>query len=41
MIVTTRDIDREVADLSRLIGYALNLALQPGLSLEEIDLYLS
>lgn len=41
MIVTTRDIDREVADLSRLIGYALNLALQPGLSLEEVDLYLS
>lgn len=41
MIVTTRDIDREVSDLSRLIGYALNLALQPGLSLEEIDLYLS
>lgn len=41
MIVTTRDIDREVADLSRLIGYALNLALQPGLSLEDIDLYLS
>ena len=41
MLVTTRDIDRETADLSRLIGYALNLALQPGLSLEEIDLYLS
>ncbi|MGM9612226.1 MAG: GPR endopeptidase [Butyricicoccus sp.] len=41
MIVTTRDIDREAADLSRLIGYALNLALQPGLSLEDIDLYLS
>lgn len=40
-IVTTRDIDREVADVSRVIGYALNLALQPALSLEDIDLYLS
>lgn len=41
LIVTTRDIDREVADVSRLIGYALNLALQPDLSPEDIDLYLS
>lgn len=41
LIVTTRDIDREVADVSRLIGYALNLALQPDLTLEDIDLYLS
>lgn len=41
LLVTTRDIDREVADVSRLIGYALNLALQPDLSPEEIDLYLS
>ena len=41
LIVTTRDIDREVADLSRLIGYALNLAFQPDLSPEDVDLYLS
>lgn len=40
-IVTTRDIDREAADVSRVIGYALNLALQPALSIEDIDLYLS
>lgn len=40
-LVTTRDIDREAADLSRLLGYALNLALQPDLELEDIDLYLA
>ena len=41
LLVTTRDIDREAADLSRLIGYALDLALQPGLRVSDIDLYLS
>ena len=39
-IITTRDIDREVADTARLIGYAVNMALQH-ISVEEIDLYLS
>lgn len=39
-IITTRDIDCEVADTARLIGYAVNMALQ-GLSVEDIDLYLS
>ena len=39
-IITTRDIDREVADTARLIGYAVNMALQE-LSVEDIDLYLS
>ena len=38
--ITTRDIDREVADTARLIGYAVNMALQH-ISVEEIDLYLS
>jgi spore protease len=41
MIVTTRNIDKEISDLSRFIGYALNMAFQPGLSPEDIDLYLS
>ncbi len=35
MIVTPREIDRQIADLSRLLGYALNLALQD-LSVEDI-----
>ena len=41
VMVTTRDIDREVADISRMIGYAVNMALHPHLSVADIDLYLS
>lgn len=41
VVVTTRDIDREVADVSRVIGYAVNKALHPHLSIEDIDQFLS
>lgn len=41
VMVTTRDIDREVADIARVIGYAVNMALHPHLSVSDIDLYLS
>lgn len=41
VMVTTRDIDREVSDVSRMIGYAINMALHPSLSVADIDLYLS
>ena len=41
VMITTRDIDREVADISRMIGYAFNMALHPHLSVADIDLYLS
>ena len=41
VMITTRDIDREVADISRIIGYAVNMALHPHLSVADIDLYLS
>ncbi len=41
VMITTRDIDREVSDISRLIGYSVNMALHPHLSVEDIDLYLS
>ena len=41
VVVTTKDIDREVRDVSRVIGYAVNKALHPHLSLEDIDLFLS
>ena len=41
VMITTRDIDREVADISRMIGYAVNMALHPHLSVDDIDLYLS
>ena len=41
VMITTRDIDREVADISRMIGYAVNMALHPHISVADIDQYLS
>jgi spore protease len=41
MIVTPRDIDRCVKDISKLIGYGLNLALHKGLTIPDIDMFLS
>ena len=41
LMVTPRDIDQRVADLVKVIGYGINLALQPGLTIEDVDLSLS
>ena len=41
LLVTPRDIDSRAADLAKVIGYGINLALQPGLELEELELLLS
>ena len=41
LLVTPKDIDSQVSDLSKVIGYGISMALQPGLSLEELDLLLS
>ena len=41
LIVTPKDIDSQVGDLSKIIGYAIDLALQPGLTIEELELLLS
>ena len=41
VMITTRDIDREVSEIARMIGYAVNMALHPHLTVEDIDLYLS
>lgn len=40
MIVTPREIDANVAGISRLIGYGIDLAMHPGLTVEDIDLFL-
>ena len=40
LFVTPRDIDTQVRDLARVVGYGINLALHPGLSLEDIQLLL-
>lgn len=36
MIVTSSDIDRRVREISRVLAYAINYALQPHLSLEDL-----
>ena len=41
LLVTPKDIDSQVNDLAKVIGYGISIALQPGLSVEELDLLLS
>ena len=41
VIVTPREIDSDIADLAKVIGYGINLALQPGLRVEDVDMFLS
>jgi len=41
LFVTPRDIDAQVRDLSKVIGYGLDLALHPGLTIEDLDMLLS
>ena len=41
LMVTPRDIDARVAELSKVIGYGINLALHEGLAIEDVELFLS
>ena len=41
MIVTPRDIDRSARDAAKLVGYGVNLALHKGITVEDIDMFLS
>ncbi len=41
MFVTPRDIDSAVRDTAKLIGYGINLALHQGLTVGDIDMFLS
>lgn len=41
LLVTPKDIDSQVNDLSKVIAYGINLALQPELSIQDLDLLLS
>ena len=41
VLVTTRDVDQQVADAARVIGYGINLFLHPTLDITDIDLFLS
>ena len=40
LFVTPREVDSRVADLSRVIGYGISMALNPGLSVEDLDMLL-
>ena len=37
LMVTPRDIDQRVEDMAKVLGYAVSLALQPGLTLEDLE----
>ena len=39
MIVTPKDIDANISDIARLVGYALNIALHRGLTVEDVDMF--
>ena len=41
LIVTPKDIDALVADVSKVIGYAINLSLHDGIGMEDINGFLS
>ena len=41
LFVTPREVDSRVADLSRVIGYSISMALNPGLSVEDLDMLLA
>ena len=38
LMVTPRDIDQRVEDMAKVIGYGVSLALQPGLTVEELEM---
>ncbi len=40
-LVTPKEIDSQVSDLSKVIGYGINLALQEGLTVSDVELFLS
>jgi len=41
LFVTPKEVDSRVADLSRVIGYGISMALNPDLTVEDLDLLLS
>lgn len=41
LLVTPKDIDSRVDDLSKVIGYGISMALQPGLTVGDLDLLLT
>ena len=40
MIVTPREIDSQVRNISRLMAYGINLAVHSGLTVSDVDMFL-
>ncbi len=41
LMVTPKEIDVRISDVGRIIGYAINSVLQPGVTIEDMDSFLS
>jgi len=41
LMVTPKEIDVRISDIGRILGYAINSALQPGISISDMDVFLS
>ena len=41
LLVTPKDIDVHISDIGRILGYAINSVLQKGISIEDMDEFLS
>ena len=41
LMVTPRDIDQSAADMAKVIGFGINLALQDGLSIADVEMFLN
>ncbi|MCL2083057.1 MAG: GPR endopeptidase [Oscillospiraceae bacterium] len=41
LMVTPKEIDSHVADIAKVIGYSLNIALHPELSVDDVTAFLS
>ena len=41
LLVTPKDIDIHISDMGRILGYAVNSALHPEITIEEMDEFLS
>ena len=40
VIVTTKDIDKIIKDISQIIANAINIAVHPGIDLKDVNRYL-
>ena len=41
LMVTPKEIDTNIEDISKIIGYAINTTLQPDISISDMDMFLS